>query len=74
MDAMNSYEQYNARVDRIMSLGIVEELAAQYASLIGDIHRLDDRGNVMVVDLSGRHVATLPASILAPAAPLPSDG
>lgn len=71
---MNTFEQFNALVDRIMALGINEDLAAKYASLIGDVHRLDAQGNVMVIDADDRHIATLPASVIDPADPRPSSG
>lgn len=68
-----TFAQFRAMVDRIMALGISEDLAGEYASLIGDVHFLDENGNVMVFDLDGRHLATLPASIISSAEPPPND-
>jgi len=55
---------FQALINRIMALGIPEETAGLYATLIGNVPKFDAAGNVMVLNLEGVHIATLPVSVL----------
>jgi hypothetical protein len=72
--AMIELPEFQRLVARIAALGINEDLAGDYAAIVGDIHQFDADGNVLVIDEHGRHLATLPASVLASADPQPDDG
>jgi hypothetical protein len=62
MIELQEFRQLVARIAAVA--GISEDLASDYAVLIGDIHQFDENGNVMVIDEQGRHIATLPAAVL----------
>ncbi len=56
---MMTIEDFNGLVDRIQALGLREEIAALYASLIGDTPELADDEQTIVRDQSGVELARL---------------
>ena len=59
------FEGFCSRTDRLMRvLGIPEETASRYASLIGDVIKLDEEGWILVIDVDGTLLARLPPDSL----------
>lgn len=55
-----TFENHSDLVDYLMTLGYDEKTASQYVSLIGDTPVLDDNDNVLVIDRTGKILATIP--------------
>ncbi len=53
------FAEFRSLIDDIMAQGYDEDTASEYAALIGDTPNLDKDGRWLVIDESGKHLATI---------------